>query len=84
MTQTSQPAATPPPPTRPTSALLRKRRSKRALSLAARYLGTGLGATLKSVGRGGASKEGELRMHHDRVPTIDAEVCTGCGTCAEW
>ncbi len=59
-------------------------RSLVVLSHATGHLGTGLGATLKNVGMGCASKKGKLRMHHGQLPAIDEEACTACGTCAEW
>ncbi len=54
------------------------------LSHATGHLGTGLGAALKNLGMGCASKKGKLRMHHGQQPRINAGSCTGCAMCVSW
>lgn len=48
------------------------------------HLAAGFGATLKNLGMGLASRKGKMEQHSNAKPTIDAEKCTCCGTCAEW
>jgi len=59
-------------------------RSMLVLSHATGHLCTGLGAALKNLGMGCASKKGKLRQHHGQQPNIDGELCTACGDCAGW
>ena len=59
-------------------------RSLLVLSHATGHLGTGLGATLKNLGMGCASRKGKLRQHHGQQPRISESRCTACGTCADW
>lgn len=59
-------------------------RSMCVLTHATGHLGTGLGATLKNLGMGCASRKGKLRQHHGQQPHIDPRACTACGTCATW
>jgi len=54
------------------------------LSHATGHLGAGLGATLKNLGMGCASRRAKLQQHHGQQPRIDPDACTACGTCAEW
>ncbi len=48
------------------------------------HMMTGLGATLKNIGMGLASRGGKLAMHSGVVPTIISENCKACGLCAEF
>lgn len=48
------------------------------------HLAAGFGATLKNLGMGCASRKGKLRQHSTAKPEINAQECTGCGTCVEW
>lgn len=48
------------------------------------HMGTGMGATLKNIGMGLASRKGKLRQHSGMNPTIKQKKCTGCGVCIEW
>lgn len=48
------------------------------------HIGTGLGATLKNLGMGLASRKGKLRQHSGIKPRIIAARCTGCELCARW
>jgi len=59
-------------------------RSMLVVTHATGHLGTGFGGTLKNLGMGCSSKKGKLRQHSGQTPSIDAEACTSCGTCAEW
>jgi uncharacterized Fe-S center protein len=59
-------------------------RSLVVLSHATGHLGTGMGAALKNLGMGCASKKGKLRQHHGQQPAIDPVSCTACGECAAW
>lgn len=59
-------------------------RSIIVLTHATGHLGTGYGGALKNLGMGCASRKGKLRQHHGQQPTINPDVCTACGTCAEW
>ena len=43
-----------------------------------------LGAALKNLGMGLASRKGKLRQHSTHKPTIDPDVCTQCGQCLRW
>jgi uncharacterized Fe-S center protein len=45
---------------------------------------TGLGATLKNIGMGLASRGGKLAMHSGVVPKILTDKCKACGLCAEF
>jgi uncharacterized Fe-S center protein len=45
------------------------------------HLATGLGATVKNVGMGFASRRGKLRQHSALRPRVDAAACLGCGEC---
>ena len=45
--------------------------------------GAGIGASIKNVGMGLASRAGKLDQHHGDTPLVDAAKCTACGTCAE-
>ena len=42
---------------------------------------SGFGGVLKNLGMGCASRAGKLVQHSTVAPTVDADGCTGCGTC---
>jgi len=48
------------------------------------HMGTGLGATIKNLGMGMASRKGKLAQHSVSKPIINHTKCTVCGTCARW
>lgn len=48
------------------------------------HLGTGMGAALKNLGMGCASRKGKLRQHSISKPVIKTKFCTGCGECIKW
>ena len=54
------------------------------VSHATGHLNAGLGATLKNLGMGMASRRGKLVQHSVSKPTISAKKCTACGVCARW
>jgi hypothetical protein len=45
------------------------------------HLACGLGATIKNVAMGFASRRGKLRQHSMLRPHVDPEACTGCEDC---
>ncbi len=55
-----------------------------ALSHVTGHMATGIGATLKNLGMGFASKKGKLRQHSVMKPQISEKRCTGCETCVKW
>jgi uncharacterized protein len=59
-------------------------RSMLLLTHATGHLGTGYGGALKNLGMGCCSRKGKLRQHHGHQPRINEDLCTACGTCAEW
>jgi uncharacterized protein len=48
------------------------------------HVACGLGATLKNVGMGLASRAGKLNQHYQSTPLVKPSVCTACGHCARW
>ncbi|NLK08919.1 MAG: DUF362 domain-containing protein [Firmicutes bacterium] len=42
---------------------------------------TGLGAAIKNLGMGCASRSGKQNQHSDVKPNVDASLCTACGLC---
>ncbi len=42
---------------------------------------TGFGGTLKNIGMGCGSRAGKMEMHNSGKPTVDEELCIGCGMC---
>jgi uncharacterized Fe-S center protein len=48
------------------------------------HIGAGLGAALKNLGMGLASRKGKLRQHSGIKPQISAKQCTACGQCIQW
>jgi len=55
-----------------------------SLSHVTGHMLTGLGATLKNIGMGLASRGGKLAMHSGVVPKILTDKCKACGLCAEF
>lgn len=45
------------------------------------HLACGLGATIKNLGMGLASRRGKLRQHSALRPHVDPDACTGCEEC---
>ncbi len=48
------------------------------------HLKTGMGATLKNLGMGLASRKGKLRQHSAIKPVVKPDKCTNCGKCMKW
>jgi uncharacterized Fe-S center protein len=48
------------------------------------HLGSGFGATIKTIGMGLASRMGKMRQHSSQHPSIKTEACTFCGKCIQW
>ncbi|MBC7187145.1 MAG: DUF362 domain-containing protein [Calditrichaeota bacterium] len=48
------------------------------------HVAAGLGATIKNLGMGMASRRGKLRQHSAMKPQVKPEACTGCGECLRW
>ena len=46
--------------------------------------GTGLGAAIKNIGMGSASRSGKQNQHSDVKPRILRDVCRACGLCIQW
>ncbi|MGL4985628.1 MAG: DUF362 domain-containing protein [Treponemataceae bacterium] len=42
---------------------------------------TGIGAALKNIGMGCGSRAGKMAMHNDGKPSINKDLCIGCGGC---
>ena len=47
------------------------------------HLVSGMGATLKTLGMGCASRKGKMRQHSALKPTIKRSACTACGECIQ-
>ncbi len=43
----------------------------------------GTGGALKNIGMGAGSRAGKMEMHSAGKPTVDKEVCIGCGACVK-
>ncbi len=43
----------------------------------------GFGGALKNIGMGCGSRAGKMEMHSDGKPTVETEVCVGCGACVK-
>jgi len=48
------------------------------------HLATCLGATIKNIGMGCASRSGKQLQHADVLPAVSKGRCTTCGQCVEW
>ncbi|QDR81675.1 Electron transport complex subunit RsxB [Sporomusa termitida] len=47
-------------------------------------ISTGLGACIKNLGMGLASRKGKRRQHSAILPAIKPSLCTGCQKCRQW
>jgi uncharacterized Fe-S center protein len=54
------------------------------LSHATGHMGSGLGAAIKNVGMGLASRAGKMRQHSSITPEVEADTCEDCGKCRKW
>ena len=48
------------------------------------HIGTAMGAALKNLGMGFASRKGKLRQHSAMNPAVREKYCTDCGECIKW
>lgn len=48
------------------------------------HVATGLGAAIKNLGMGCASRTGKLEQHSDVHPRISAKLCKNCGICLDF
>jgi uncharacterized protein len=48
------------------------------------HIASGMGAAIKTLGMGLASRKGKLRQHAALKPEINAESCRFCGKCMQW
>lgn len=44
---------------------------------------TGIGGAIKNIGMGSGSRAGKMDMHADGKPSVDSDLCTGCGACVK-
>ena len=44
---------------------------------------TGFGGALKNLGMGGGSCAGKMEMHAQGKPSVETDLCVGCGKCAK-
>ena len=44
---------------------------------------TGFGGALKNLGMGSGSRAGKMEMHSAGKPTVDQDLCIGCGACVK-
>jgi uncharacterized Fe-S center protein len=54
------------------------------ISHATGHMGTGIGAAIKNVGMGLASRAGKMRQHSSISPEVEPEKCENCGKCRKW
>jgi len=55
-----------------------------AVTHATGHMGNGLGAAIKNLGMGLASRMGKLRQHSSVKPSVDPQACTFCAQCLKW
>lgn len=55
-----------------------------AISHATGHMANGLGAALKNLGMGLASRKGKMRQHSSMKPKIKPGACTFCKQCISW
>lgn len=48
------------------------------------HMAAGMGATIKNIGMGCASRSGKQLQHADVSPSVSANKCRICGKCANW
>ncbi|MFH1706530.1 MAG: DUF362 domain-containing protein [Planctomycetota bacterium] len=48
------------------------------------HIETGLGASIKNIGMGLASRGGKQAQHSGILPVVNKKKCTACGECAKW
>lgn len=45
---------------------------------------TGFGGALKNIGMGCGSRRGKMEMHNAGKPTVNEDLCIGCGVCSKF
>ena len=48
------------------------------------HIATGIGAAIKNIGMGFASRKGKLRQHSVMKPAVSEKKCNGCQVCIRW
>jgi uncharacterized Fe-S center protein len=48
------------------------------------HISTGVGAAIKNLGMGCASRAGKLEQHSDAHPRVNPKVCTNCAVCLDY
>ncbi|MTI60369.1 MAG: DUF362 domain-containing protein [Firmicutes bacterium] len=48
------------------------------------HVGACMGASIKNIGMGCASRSGKQLQHADVNPSVSADDCTACGQCVKW
>lgn len=48
------------------------------------HVSTGVGAAIKNLGMGCASRAGKLEQHSDAHPRVNPKLCTDCGVCLDY
>ena len=48
------------------------------------HMNTSIGASIKNIGMGCASRGGKLEQHSGATPVVTSTDCTGCGICVKW
>jgi uncharacterized Fe-S center protein len=48
------------------------------------HISTGVGAAIKNLGMGCASRAGKLEQHSDAHPRVNPKVCTNCALCLDY
>jgi uncharacterized Fe-S center protein len=55
-----------------------------AVAHATGHIGAGLGAAIKTLGMGLASRMGKMRQHSSMKPEVNRELCRFCKKCIHW
>jgi len=55
-----------------------------AVAHATGHIAAGLGAAIKTMGMGLASRKGKMRQHSSTKPEVDRELCRFCRKCIHW
>jgi uncharacterized Fe-S center protein len=55
-----------------------------AISHVTGHIVSGLGAAIKNLGMGMASRAGKMRQHSTVTPSVIADRCQNCGKCLRW
>jgi uncharacterized Fe-S center protein len=55
-----------------------------AISHVTGHIVSGMGAAIKNLGMGMASRAGKMRQHSTVTPSVIADSCQNCGKCVRW